>query len=153
MSMASLVSPATIPGSFGQSFTVTPGHIDNTALRAFTSGQCHALARAVSDATGWPMALLVDDECAYDPDTCSDEDIAEELCACQLRHVIVIDPNGQHVDITGMHAPGSVPGWEGLRAVSMTEDLWRHITDSPDWRAPAMDVARTFVTPLIASLP
>ncbi|MFF3734062.1 hypothetical protein ACFYXM_28090 [Streptomyces sp. NPDC002476] len=152
MPLAHLVTPETIPGAFGQSFAVTPGRIDVAALEAFTSGQCHALARAVSDATGWPMALIIDDECAYDPDTCGDDDIATGLCACQLQHVIVIRPDGQHVDITGAHAPGAVPGWEGLRAVPVTDDLWQHITDSPDWREPAMDVARTFVAPLLASL-
>lgn len=46
---------------------------------------------------------------------CCDDDIAEGLCACQLRHVVVVHPSGQHVDITGAHAPGTVPDWRGSR--------------------------------------
>ncbi|MFM9647812.1 hypothetical protein ACKI1S_16890 [Streptomyces galilaeus] len=154
MTMSTTAEPkVTIPGSFGETFTVTPGRIDDAARLAFESGQCHALARTLSDATGWPMALIIDDECAYDPDLCADDDIAEGLCACQLRHIVVVRPDGQHVDITGAHAPGAVPGYEGAPTTPLTEDLWQHLLDSPDWRTPALNVACTFVAPLIASLP
>ncbi|MDH6629385.1 hypothetical protein M2271_007221 [Streptomyces sp. LBL] len=153
MSLSTTAPTVTIPGAFGETFTVTPGRIDDAALRAFRSGQCHALARAVSDTTGWPMALIIDAECAYDPDLCADDDIAEGLCTCQLRHIVVVRPDGQHVDITGAHAPGTVPGYEGAPATPLTEDLWQHLLNSADWRTPALHVARTFVAPLIASLP
>ncbi|NML55100.1 hypothetical protein HHL19_35775 [Streptomyces sp. R302] len=145
-------STVTVRGADGTSFALTPGHINEVARVAFTSGQCHALARAVSDATGWPMALLADDECIYDSDLCGDDDIAEGLCACQLDHVVVVHPNGQHIDINGMFNPGAVPDYDGARTVPMTAHLWQHLLDSPHWRPPALDVARTFVAPLLASL-
>ncbi|MFF0754472.1 hypothetical protein [Streptomyces sp. NPDC004267] len=143
----------TVPGAFHTQYPVTTGRLDDAARDAFTSGQCHAMARALSEATGWPMFVLVDDECSYDPDDCGCEPVVEDVCTCQLAHVVVVRPDGFHVDISGAHAPGTVPGFEGRAAVAVNEGLWQFLDDgSLHWRRPAVAVARTFVKPLLDSL-
>ncbi|MET9528184.1 hypothetical protein [Streptomyces coeruleorubidus] len=142
----------TVPGAFGKQYTVTTGRLDDAAREAFTSGQCHAMARALSETTGWPMAVLVEPECKFDPDLCSDGYVVEDVCACQLAHMVVIRPDGALVDIGGAHAPGAVPGAKGLASVEVHEGLWEFINGSPHWRRPALAVARTFVAPLLNTL-
>ncbi|GAA3086962.1 hypothetical protein GCM10020000_87100 [Streptomyces olivoverticillatus] len=144
----------TVLGQHQEPFTVTTGQLDTAARDAFRYGQCHALARALATETGWPMAVLVSDECDLDPDLCTTFEVTRGVCGCQLEHVIVIRPeDGAHIDITGAHSPGMMPDYEDQQAVLMHEGLWEFITGSPAWRRPALDVARTFVTPLLASLP
>lgn len=58
----------TVPGSYQEQFTVTAGRLDDAAREAFANGQCHSFARAMTTATGWPMAVLVKLECCIDPD-------------------------------------------------------------------------------------
>ncbi|MFI5859300.1 hypothetical protein [Streptomyces parvulus] len=145
--------PMTVPGQWHKRLTVTTGQLDDAAREAFTSGQCHAMARALSEATGWPMAVLVEPECSYDPDQCSYGDVVEDVCACQLVHMVVLRPDGSLIDINGAHAPGAVPGATGLIAVEADEALWRFVSSSPHWRRPALAVARTFVKPLLSTLP
>ncbi|MFJ5142977.1 hypothetical protein [Streptomyces sp. NPDC088707] len=143
----------TVPGVFHAQHSVTTGQLNDAARKAFTSGQCHAMARALSEATGWPMAVLVDNECSYDPDDCGYEPVVEDVCTCQLVHLVVMRPDGFHVDINGAHAPGTVPGAEGRDVVLANEGLWQFLNGaSPHWRRPALAVARTFVKPLLDSL-
>ncbi|MGW1976637.1 hypothetical protein [Streptomyces sp. NPDC001889] len=142
-----------VTGRDGDTFTVTTGRIDESARDAFLHGQCHALARALADRTGWPMALLISDDCNPEADMCSTSEVADGVCGCQMEHVVAVRPDGAHVDITGAHAPGTLPGYEGQQAIPVDADLWTFITRSPFWRRPALDVARTFVTPLLGSLP
>jgi hypothetical protein len=142
----------TVPGQWHKQFTITTGRLDNAAREAFTNGQCHAMARALSDATGWPMAVLVEPECKFDPDMCSDGYVVEDVCACQLAHLVAVRPDGSLIDINGAHAPGTVPGAKGLVAVEATEELWGFLSSSPHWRRPALAVARTFVKPLLDTL-
>ncbi|MFF6829052.1 hypothetical protein [Streptomyces longwoodensis] len=143
----------TVLGQDGQRFPLITGMLDDNARAAFRTGQCHALARALSDATGWPMAVLISDYCGNDPDMCSAEELIDGVCACQLAHIVVVHPNGVHIDITGAYLPGTVPGYEDQEAIAVDERLWSHLLRSPYWRRPALDVARTFVGPLLKSLP
>lgn len=142
----------TVPGSHGSKHTVITGQLDDAARAAFTQGQCHAFARALSLTTGWPMAMLISDECSYDPDMCSVEAAFDDVCACRLTHVVVERPDGAHVDIRGAHRPGYVPGFEGLEARDFDEMGWKFLAYSPHWRRPALDVARTFTAPLLARI-
>jgi hypothetical protein len=137
----------TIPGTWGGQHTVTLGHLDDAARFAFAHGQCHALARAVTDATGWPLAALIDDACYCE--TCA---MFDGVCAHRVAHLIAVHPDGRHVDIAGAHRPGMVPECEGKDAVPVTDDMWAYLVASPSWRPPATDAARTFVAPLLASL-
>ncbi|WP_331759507.1 hypothetical protein [Streptomyces anulatus] len=140
----------TVPGTLGQSFTVRPGHIDSVAVELFSSGQCHALARALADATGWPMAVVARQACVFATEGCYEEDeIAPDLCVCQPIHVVAVNPSGQYIDITGVYVPDPL---EDYRIVPMSDRMWRHFTTAAYWRAPALEVARTFVAPVLASL-
>lgn len=139
----------TFPGADGETFTVVTGQLDDQARNAFTSGQCHAMARALSGVTGWPMAVLISDECSYDPDLC-DDSRDDELCACRLEHVVVVRPDGKLVDVNGAHHPGQVPGFEGKQYVALLEGDWEFICRSPHWRRPALAIARTFTAAVLA---
>ncbi|MGW1786340.1 hypothetical protein ACWCQQ_45825 [Streptomyces sp. NPDC002143] len=70
----------------------------------------------------------------------------EDVCTCQLAHLVALRPEGFPIDIDGAHAHGSVPGAKGLEA---NEELWKFICNSPYWRRPAFAVARTFDEPLL----
>ncbi|MER7937853.1 MULTISPECIES: hypothetical protein [unclassified Streptomyces] len=143
----------TVPGANGARFTLTTGQLDRTAQMAFVAGQCHALARALSEATGWPMAVLISDSCSYDPDMCSySDDAYGGLCACRFEHVVVRRPDGALVDIRGAFLPATVPGWEGQQAIDLDEHGWQFLCRSPAWRRPAVEVARTFTAPLLDAL-
>ncbi|MFF4205605.1 hypothetical protein ACFYZ8_33710 [Streptomyces sp. NPDC001668] len=143
----------TVPGRDGLRFPLITGTLDDNARAAFRTGQCHAMARALSDTTGWPMAVLISDYCGNDPDLCGAEEVSDGVCACQLEHLVVVHPDGVHIDITGAYPPGTVPDYEDQEAIAVDERLWSHLLRSPNWRRPALDVARTFVGPLMASLP
>jgi hypothetical protein len=49
-------------GADGETVTVTTGQLDDRARTAFIRGQCHALARALFEVTGWTMAVIISDE-------------------------------------------------------------------------------------------
>lgn len=72
----------------GGAMPVTPGVLDHAALHVYTHGQCAALARALHDATGWPLMLAV-----------WTSDKGEDAI-----HFYVERPDGRVVDITGAHA-------------------------------------------------
>ncbi|MDW4912486.1 hypothetical protein [Streptomyces californicus] len=150
MTLQTCTPMQTVPGTEGRTFTIRPGHIDAVAVELFTEGQCHALARALADATGWPMAVVARQDCGFATEACyEEEDIAPDLCECQLRHVVAVSPSGQYVDITGVYVPDPL---ENYLIVPMSDRIWRHVTTSPFWRAPALQVARTFVAPVLASV-
>jgi hypothetical protein len=141
----------TFPGTDGATFTVTTGVLDKRARAAFIQGQCHAMARALSGVTGWPMAMVIADECVYDPDLC-DDSRDDEVCACRLEHVVVVRPDGMLVDVNGAHHPGQIPNHEGQQYVALLEGDWEFICSSPHWRRPALAIARTF-TAAVLDLP
>ncbi|RSS87002.1 hypothetical protein EF903_17985 [Streptomyces sp. WAC05292] len=142
--------PITVLGAWHQRFEVTPGRLDDTAREAFTNGQCHALALALNEVTGWPTTALLTSDCSGLDRMCAED--PDDDCPCRIGHVVVTRPDGAHVDITGAHAPGQVPDFPGATAVPMTEAHWSAIRSTPTWRDADMHAARTFVNPLLASL-
>lgn len=142
----------TVPGSDHDTYTLTTGRLDDRARAAFRHGQCHAFARALCDEKGWEMAAIISDSCSTDPDMCGMESVARDVCGCQLEHLVAVRPDGAHVDITGVHLPGTLQDYEDQEAITVNGTVWSYILRSPAWRRPALDVARTFVAPLLANL-
>ncbi|WP_331725964.1 hypothetical protein [Streptomyces sp. NBC_00470] len=141
----------TVIGRGYVSVHVTPGHLNDAAREAFTEGQCHALALALNEATGWPItAILTADSCRQDDPLCNRAD--DDHCACRIGHLVVTRPDGTHLDITGAHTPGTVPDCHGAPSRAMTAEDWQALRTARAWRAPDLRAARTFVAPLLASL-
>jgi hypothetical protein len=76
-------------------YIVRPGVLDSRALLAFIQGQCHGLALALAERTGWPLVTI---------------ESADHTCL----HVCVERPDGFLIDITGAHTAAelqqAVPG-------------------------------------------
>ncbi|HBF80499.1 MAG TPA: hypothetical protein DD420_11405 [Streptomyces sp.] len=146
--------PVTVLGADGVEFQVTPGRLDETARSAFTEGQCHALARAVAETTGWQTVLLANRECADQYDTCGMGDaVADGLCICQLSHLAAVRPHdGYLIDADGARDPQDVRAEDRFDIVPMSPALWKLIDIHPSWRDADMPVARTLVGPLLDSL-
>ncbi|WP_433860224.1 hypothetical protein [Streptomyces kronopolitis] len=142
--------PVTVLGQWHRTFEVTPGRLDDAAREAFTTGQCHALALALHEVTGWPTTALLTSDCFGNDSMCTGVD--EDECPCRIGHVVVTRPDGAHVDITGAHTPGTVPDCEDAPAIVMTEEHWQAIRSRPTWRDADMPLAHTFVRPLLAEL-
>ncbi|WP_217223126.1 hypothetical protein [Streptomyces anulatus] len=146
--------PVTVLGANQVQFQVTPGQLDETARTAFTEGQCHALARAVAERTGWENVVLAHRECAYDYNQCGmDNFAADDLCICQLSHLAAVRPDdGYLVDADGAHDPQDIRAEERFDIVPMSPALWKLIDTHPTWRDADMPVARTMVAPLLDAL-
>ncbi|MEU7146985.1 hypothetical protein AB0B15_02935 [Streptomyces sp. NPDC045456] len=138
----------------GTNFQVIPGEINEQARAAFSSGQCHALAQALTEITGWPAAAVLSQQCADEYDECGDgQQTADGVCICRIEHIVNVRPDGSLIDINGAHPADHVQGREpGLPIVPMTERLWRIVSANAEWRDPDIAVARSFVQPLLASL-
>ncbi|WP_167163101.1 hypothetical protein [Streptomyces sp. MBT27] len=144
--------PVAVLGANGFTYDVTPGLIDDAARRAFTEGQCHALALALTEMTGWPATALLTVECSALDEMCSDAGVEDDTCPCRIGHIVVTRPDGAHIDIDGAHAPGTIPDCEDAPAIPMTEEMWAAVRDASTWRQADLHVARTLVKPLLASL-
>ncbi|MEV7157012.1 hypothetical protein AB0N77_20670 [Streptomyces misionensis] len=146
--------PVTVLGADNVQFHVTPGRLDATARAAFTQGQCHALARAVAETTGWPIVVLADRECADDYDSCGmGNAVADGLCICQLSHLAAVRPDdGYLIDADGAHDPQDVRSEGRFDIVPMSPALWKLVDTHPTWRDADMPVARSLVGPLLDSL-
>ncbi|MEU6290201.1 hypothetical protein K388_06024 [Streptomyces sp. KhCrAH-43] len=142
--------PVTVVGQGHRTFEVTPGHLDETAREAFTHGQCHAFARALSAATGWPTIGLLTDDCDGQDRMCLDG--GGTHCPCRIGHIVCLGPDGTHVDIKGAHPPLRVPDCTDAASLPMTAELWHAIDNATVWREADMPVARSMVAPLLASL-
>lgn len=130
---------------------VTVGIIDAAARQAFTQGQCHALALALVEATGWKLCWTGSSECAYDEDCC---DYPEEWgwCPCQVGHLLVETGNGVYVDIDGQHTAAEIAAGEEV-VVPITAEQLSFVLLDPCWREPDIHVARGFVSAVLAQLP
>ncbi len=125
-------------GSEGSTYTVTPGVIDDEARSAYISGQCHALALALHEATGWQIWGSEDEE--FD-----------------IVHVAVRDPQGRFHDITGRYDVDDYLEEEHCGAyggdadflVQLHPDEVRAFGDEEGWREPDLETARSFVRPLL----
>ncbi|MFD6329166.1 hypothetical protein ACFWGI_06255 [Streptomyces niveus] len=144
-------SKMTLIGTAWRRFEVTTGRLDDAARAAFTNGQCHAFALAMHEVTGWPTtALITIDFCLEGDPMCTG--VEGDECPCRIGHIVVTRPDGAHVDITGAHAPGTVPSCENVPALKMTETHWKAIHAGRVWRDADVAAARTFVGPLLALL-
>jgi hypothetical protein len=115
-----------------RAIAVTPGVLDERAIAAFGRGQCHALALALHDETGWPLRVLEDEE-------------------ADAVHVFVITPEGKALDA------GGCLGLEEFREVWMAEYLEDYSRERVaqmhhwgGWREPDLETARTFVPAVLA---
>ncbi|MFI5864558.1 hypothetical protein [Streptomyces sp. NPDC051546] len=142
--------PVTVIGQWHRAFEITPGHLDDTAREAFTHGQCHAFARALNSATGWPALGLLTSDCDGQDLMCGDH--GGRNCPCRIGHIVCLRPDGAHVDIKGAHRPFRVPDCQNADSLPMTGDLWQAIEEATTWRDANMHVARSMVAPLLACL-
>ncbi len=125
-------------GSWGSEHTVTPGVLDERAFAAFTEGQCHALALALNEQTGWTIVGVEDEE-------------------LDIMHFCVRMPDGRLFDVAGAfepeeylrleHVDGFCPDLEYL--VDQAPEWVARLGEDPDWRIPDVETARSFVAPLL----
>jgi hypothetical protein len=110
---------------------LTLGVIDDDAVRAFTQGQCHALALALHERTGWPIRQLENDE-------------------GEPFHLYVETPDGRALDITGAHDRDEFrQAWCAAFDEPSTPEMAHKLPATGVWRAPDMGAARAFVAPLL----
>jgi hypothetical protein len=133
---------------------VTVGVVDDAAHDAFRTGQCHALALALHERTGWPLVVIGPKECCYDEDCMDEETDSTGACGCQVTHIAVQRPDGQVVDIDGTVPVDDAilasddPDMNELRPLS--EDRLEEILGSSKWRVPDLAVARGYVDAVLA---
>jgi hypothetical protein len=132
---------------------IVPGRLDDDAIHTYTHGQCHALALAVHEETGWPIEWAGRPVCVFDED-CPPEDWPDGTCPCQVDHVVVRRPDGLLLDAHGPRTDLDVlsdtldPGVAVLRPAD--PDRVRELHTAFDWQTPDMGTARTFVRQLLA---
>lgn len=118
---------------FGEGYAeLVPGEICEDAVAVFTMGQCHALALALHEATGWQIVGCDDDE--WDPER-------------GPKHFAVRHPSGRLLDIAGLsEASGGL-----AYARDVTPEYCREMPDRGYYDAD-MAAAREFV-PAVLALP
>jgi hypothetical protein len=147
-------------GVWNQLYPVQPGLRDERAIRAFTQGQCHALAFALQEATADPIYLLMepgcDSELSCQPVSGPDEE--NSGCCCEIIHFGVMTPSGLWLDITGAQPVTEfLTGWqaqhemEGLWICPATPQALAWIRRSTRWRPPEVALARSFVAGILAA--
>jgi hypothetical protein len=151
----------TVPLTWGQQRVLHAGVVDDSALYAFTTGQCHALAFALCLVTGFTLAYAGPVECVYDTDC--DQTPSEDWCGCQVHHLGVVSPDGFWLDIHGavrLAAPdthGRTPSPMGddeygqmqvLHVASV--DVLNWVLAGGSWRYPDVSVALSFTDAILA---
>jgi hypothetical protein len=104
--------------------------INQDAVDQFTCGQCHALALAIHEKTGLPLAGIWRHD--YNP---------EHSTPC---HVVVQHPKGTLIDIQG---PGAEDRWEGI-VQSMDVEVVRDLSNR-DYSTPRMDEAEPYANAVL----
>lgn len=126
---ASAPAPADVKleGGRHRVHTVTPGVIDDRALAAFLQGQCHALALALHEETGWPIRWIESDD-------------------GEPNHCFVITPDEHALDIAGRHDLDEMTeAWGAWPEDVTAEDLRALPRGQGGWRIPDVEAARAFV--------
>jgi hypothetical protein len=129
--------------------SLTPGELDGAARTAFMHGACAALAIALHDATGWPLAMVTD---AWNVE-------GGVAGGGSALHWIVRHPSGRFVDVGGFHSEADLvdefephADEEGAAIGTASRD------DAVEWYVEAqgepipLRLAATFVAPLLAYL-
>lgn len=138
--------PVTLLDADGQPHTVTPGDLD-TARHVLTAGQCHNLAAALHQETGWPIV-------AFFRDFDTDDDETED----NVKHYGVLTPDGYLLD-----GDGAIPlqDFQDLTGLTETEQLpagldeltqhinWDTTTYDRTWHPLNPDAVRSFVAPVL----
>lgn len=129
---------------WGYEWEVTPGLITGdceevwNVRQLFTAGQCHALALAIHEKTGWPLVAVWYSSMPEDINDYHD---------CP-SHYMVQTPEGELLDITGTFEECDLDhrGWEYTTVDSNHADTWI----GRSYLKPDMDIARQFVDSVVA---
>lgn len=148
-------SPVVVPLMHGRQTAVTPGVLDENAQDTFTHGQCHALAKAIHQRTGWPIAIIATATCTQDYDVC-EQDRYTSTCPCQFQHTVTVLPDGRLLDITGVFDwdPLAFQAEFGEPVILLTdpadiECVLDGIIDAGGLRPPLIDLALRFADTLL----
>lgn len=106
------------------------GVIDDAARLAFSSGQCHAMAAALHERTGWPLHELYDDD--GDP-----------------IHFYVITPDGRALDINGCYDIEDFQAHWGGDSEPLNSGQLSRSWSGGGMRRPDMLAARSMVGPAL----
>lgn len=128
---------------------LTPGVIDEYAKRAFLYGACGGLAIALHDHTGWPIVAITDQHNIF----------GDKAGGGSALHWTVRHPDGQLLDIRGLHDPqdliaefeGEADDGEAGAGTSTREDAWEWYVEAQGAPIP-LSLAESYVTPLLQSL-
>lgn len=113
-----------------------PPVIDSSVRRFFTQGQCHALALAIHERTGWDVAILSYDE--NDPVAAGD-------------HVVCIDPRNRGVDIDGFQDLLELESNWDMDIVKVDPEILEIELDGFNgWDEMDMETARAWVDTVLA---
>jgi hypothetical protein len=96
-------------------YIVEPGVLDRRAVAAFTLGQCHGMALALHERTGWPMvaAYDVEDSCQHVLADAGDDRFVD-IAGARTRAQLLAEPNFDRVeaiDQPSVRALSAQAGW------------------------------------------
>jgi hypothetical protein len=119
-----------VRGAEDRVFVLEEGKLDHAALTAFVGGQCHGLALAIHEETGWPL-IGVDD--------------SDGMC----EHICVRREDGRLVDVTGAHTEAEMCGCRGrsLREIGPA-DIDMLVADN-QWAPADPGAAQPWVGPVL----
>lgn len=125
---------------------LTPGVLNAAAEHVFTLGGCGALAIALHDATGWPIAAITDHDNVF----------GDRAGGGSALHWTVRHPSGRLLDVDGLHdaddlverydgeADDGRAAW-GLSSRADAEEWWNEAG-----RKVPLELAETFVDAVMA---
>jgi hypothetical protein len=119
-----------LEGTHSRIFVLEAGSLDDAALLAFTGSQCHGLALAIQQKTGWPL-VAVDD--------------GSGKCV----HICTRDPAGRLIDVTGSHSPEEMSRNSGGATREVDRGYLAELQSRHEWVAPDPDSAYSFVEPVL----
>lgn len=113
-----------------------PDRLRQLTEDTFQDGQCHALALALHERTGWPVwALRSPGRNGHDV------------------HFVVRAPDGRLVDVTGARDVAAVeadPAWVGCTAIPSSAGFIKGLVASDRMEVPLMDLARAVLPQVLA---
>lgn len=149
----------------GRRAHITTGVINDEAIAAYTTGQCHALAFALAVQTGYPLVAIGDIECCFDED-CAQFPESWGWCGCQVTHLGVLTPQNMFLDIRGER-----PLWQAVKdyvdedvaaalridpsapsgVLVVDEACLAWLEDDPSWASIYYDIALSFVDTILTT--
>lgn len=110
---------------------IDPHNPGQQERRIYTTGQCHALARAIHELTGWQLGVMCHDggdNPQYDGD-----------------HVICFAPNGMAIDIEGLQPLEEIEEQWGMHTIPVDLDTVINLGWDDQDMPPARAVAETIL--------